>query len=41
MKFETEVIDIISRTHNVKSFRFARPEIFGYKAGQFMFVTIK
>jgi len=41
MKFETNVRDIISRTYNVKSFRFPRPPSLNYKAGQFMFVTIK
>ena len=41
LKFETMVSDIITRTHNVKSFRFPRPNTFNYTAGQFMFVTIK
>ncbi|MBU7045095.1 MAG: hypothetical protein HXS54_01555 [Theionarchaea archaeon] len=41
MEFETVVQDIIQRTHNVKSFRFSKPESFVYKAGQFMFVTLK
>jgi len=41
MKFDTSVNDIIPRTHNVKSFRFPRPKDLQYKAGQFMFVTIK
>ena len=41
MKFETEVTDVIKRTHDVKSFRFSRPSSFDYKAGQFMFVTIE
>ena len=41
MKFETNVTDIISRTYNVKSFRFPRPPSLNYKAGQFMFITIK
>lgn len=40
MNFESEVIEIIERTHDVKSFRFSRPLDFNYKAGQFMFVTI-
>jgi ferredoxin-NADP reductase len=40
MKFETEVVKVIKRTHDVKSFRFSRPSSFEYKAGQFMFVTI-
>ena len=41
MEFETKVKEIVLRTHNVKSFRFPRPPSFDYKAGQFMFVTIK
>ncbi len=41
MKFETNVTDIISRTYNVKSFRFPRVPSLHYKAGQFMFITIK
>jgi ferredoxin-NADP reductase len=41
MEFETHVREIIQRTHDVKSFRFARPAAFDYQAGQFMFVTIK
>ncbi len=40
MKFETEVKEIITRTHDVKSFRFFKPSSFDYIAGQFMFVTI-
>lgn len=40
MEFNTEVKEIIQRTHNVKSFRFARPSSFNYEAGQYMFVTI-
>jgi ferredoxin-NADP reductase len=41
MKFETKFQDIISRTHDVTSFRFARPPELDYKAGQFLFVTLK
>jgi ferredoxin-NADP reductase len=41
MEFETNVQDIIQRTYNVKSFRFPRPAGLSYKAGQYMFVTIK
>jgi ferredoxin-NADP reductase len=40
MKFETELVEIIGRTQDVKSFRFSSPSSFQYKAGQFMFVTI-
>jgi ferredoxin-NADP reductase len=40
VKFETKLIEVIKRTHDVKSFRFSRPPSFEYKAGQFMFVAI-
>ena len=33
--------DIIPRTHNVTSFRFPRPAELDYKAGQFLFITLK
>lgn len=41
MKFETRVADIIPRTYNVKSFRFARAGSMNFKAGQYMLVTLK
>lgn len=41
MIFETTVAEIIDRTHDVKSFRFTRPEALNYKAGQFFFVTLE
>ncbi len=41
MKFETTVKEIIPRTHDVISFRFPRPAELEYKAGQYLFVTIK
>jgi glycine betaine catabolism B len=41
MKFETKFQEIISRTHDVTSFRFPRPAELDYKAGQFFFVTLK
>jgi ferredoxin-NADP reductase len=41
MNFETCIKDLIVRTDNVKSIRFPRPDNFDYKAGQWMFVTIK
>jgi ferredoxin-NADP reductase len=41
MKFETNVKEIIPRTHNVTSFRFPRPAELNYKAGQFLFITLK
>jgi len=39
--FETEVLDIIQRTHDIKSFRFNTRDDVTFKAGQFFFVTIK
>jgi len=41
MKFETTVKEIIPRTSNVTSFRFPRPAGLEYKAGQFLYITIK
>ncbi|HEX7482452.1 MAG TPA: FAD-dependent oxidoreductase [Candidatus Bathyarchaeia archaeon] len=41
MKFETKFQEIISRTHDVTSFRFPRPAGLDYKAGQFFFITLK
>jgi ferredoxin-NADP reductase len=41
VEFETEVLDIIKRTYNVKSFRFRIKEDVVFKPGQFFFVTIK
>ena len=41
MKFETSVKEIIARAADTTSFRFHRPEGFGYKPGQYMMVTIK
>ena len=41
MKFETRVKEIIPRTSNVTSFRFPRPAGLEYKAGQFLYITIK
>jgi ferredoxin-NADP reductase len=35
------VKDIIPRTYNVTSFRFPRPAELDYKAGQFLFITLK
>jgi ferredoxin-NADP reductase len=40
-EFETKVIDIIRRTHDIKSFRFAVPEEITFKPGQFLVLTIK
>ncbi len=41
MIFDTVFSDVIPRTHDVRSFRFQRPDGFGYEAGQFMYVTIE
>jgi ferredoxin-NADP reductase len=41
MKFETKLQEIIPRTHDVSSFRFARSSGLEYKAGQFFYLTIK
>jgi glycine betaine catabolism B len=41
MIFETKLQEIITRTHDVTSFRFSRPADLNYKPGQFMFVTLK
>lgn len=40
MKFEEKIIEIIKRTHDVKSFRFPRPEDFDYKPGQYILVSL-
>jgi ferredoxin-NADP reductase len=40
-EFETRVIDIVRRTHDIKSFRFAAPEYIDFKPGQFFVLTIK
>ena len=41
IKFETEVLELIQRTHNVKSFRFKTKKDVNFKAGQYFSVTIK
>jgi ferredoxin-NADP reductase len=41
VEFETEVLKVISRTYNVKSFRFARKIEVDFKPGQFFFVTLE
>lgn len=41
LEFEVAVEEIIVRTYNVKSYRFARPRSFSYLAGQFTFVTVE
>lgn len=39
--FETEVVDIVKRTHNVESFRFKQEKDIDFIPGQYFFVTIK
>lgn len=39
--WETAFSEIIPRTKDVKSFRFAKPEGFEYRAGQWMYINIK
>ena len=41
MKFETEILEIIPRTADITSYRFARPSDLSYKPGQYFFVTLK
>lgn len=38
---ETRIIEVIQRTHDVKSFRLEVKENIDFKAGQFFFITIK
>ena len=40
MSFETNVLEVIQRTYNVKSFRFFRPEQFEFKPGQYISVNM-
>jgi len=41
IEFETEVLEIIQRTPDVKSFRFKIKEEINFKPGQFFWVTVK
>jgi len=41
LEFEARIENVIVRTYNVQSFRFARPREFNYRPGQFAFVTVK
>lgn len=41
VEFATEVLEVIKRTHNVKSFRFGRRDNVDFKPGQFFFATIR
>ena len=40
-EFETELVDVIQRTHNVKSFRYKTHGDVDFQAGQFFMITIK
>jgi ferredoxin-NADP reductase len=40
MIFETNVVDTIQRTPDIKSIRFEKPQGFHYLAGQYIFVTL-
>jgi len=40
MKFETDVKESIQRTREIISIRFAKPEEFDYRPGQFIFITV-
>ncbi len=40
MEFEAELTEVIRRTPNVKSFRFARPRSFDYRPGQYIYVKL-
>lgn len=41
MSYKEPVAEIIERSHDVKSFRFARPDDFDYKAGQYVIITLE
>jgi ferredoxin-NADP reductase len=41
MNFETNVVETIQRTPDIKSIRFEKPQEFTYSAGQYIFVTLK
>jgi len=41
MKWETKIEEIMPRTADVNSYRFARPAGLTYKPGQYFFITIK
>lgn len=40
MKFDATLIDVITQTHDVKTFRFNKPEGFYYLAGQYIMVSV-
>lgn len=39
--FEAELLEVIPRTSDVSSFRFSDPLEISYKAGQYLFITLK
>ena len=39
--FEVELLEVISRTPNISSFRFSKPLALDYEAGQYFFITLK
>ena len=41
MKYTEPITEIIKRSHDVKSFKFARPGGFEYKAGQYVIITLE
>ena len=41
MNFETNVVETIQRTPDIKSIRFEKLQEFNYFAGQYIFVTLK
>jgi ferredoxin-NADP reductase len=40
MNFETNVVETIQRTPDIKSIRFEKPREFNYLAGQYIFITL-
>lgn len=41
MNFETNVVETIQKTPDIKSIRFEKPQEFDYFAGQYIFITLK
>jgi ferredoxin-NADP reductase len=40
MLFETYVIEVIQRTHDIMSIRFEKPQRFGYLVGQYVILIL-
>lgn len=40
IEFDTQLLEVVKRTSDVRSYRFTRPEDFSFLAGQFFFVTL-